>query len=67
MNRQFNMPAAAHPSWQMMANTHRPTDGDALQAEIRRLRQTGLTAHDIASTLRMGVAAVEQALQQDIA
>jgi hypothetical protein len=42
---------------------YRPTDGEALQAEIRRLHESGLTAHDISSSLHIGVAAVLQALQ----
>lgn len=42
---------------------HRPTDGKTMQAEIRHLHSTGLTVHDIASTLRIGVAAVQQALK----
>jgi hypothetical protein len=42
---------------------HRPTDGKTMQAEIRHLHSTGLTVHDIASTLHIGVAAVQQALK----
>jgi hypothetical protein len=41
---------------------HRPTDSQAITAEIRRLRLTGLTPRDIATALRIGVAAVVQAL-----
>jgi hypothetical protein len=43
-------------------DAHRPIDGEALQAECRRLRDSGLMAHDIAATLRIGVGAVHQAL-----
>lgn len=45
-------------------DTHRPTDGEALQAEIRRLHQTGLTARDIANSLRLGLGAVLEALRE---
>jgi hypothetical protein len=55
------MPSGSHGSWMLAAELHKP-DGDALQAEIRRLRQTGLKSYDIASTLHIGVAAVEQVL-----
>ena len=41
---------------------YRPDDGETLQAECRRLRDSGLMAHDIAATLRIGVGAVHQAL-----
>jgi hypothetical protein len=44
-------------------NQHRPTDGETLQAEIRHLHSTGLTTQDIAASLRIGVAAVQQALR----
>jgi hypothetical protein len=53
----------AHGTWQMLANMYRPTDGEALQAECRRLRDSGLTAHDIASVMRLGLGAVLQALR----
>jgi hypothetical protein len=43
---------------------HRPTDGKTMQAEIRHLHSTGLTARDIAASLHIGVAAVEQALRE---
>jgi hypothetical protein len=43
---------------------HRPTDGETMQAEIRHLHSTGLTVRDIAAALRIGVAAVEQALRE---
>ena len=46
---------------------HQPTDITVLVSEIRRLRQTGLTIHDIASCLRIGVGAVAQALRQEAA
>jgi hypothetical protein len=42
---------------------HRPTDGEAVQAECRRLRETGLTPHDIANVLKIGLGAVQQALR----
>jgi hypothetical protein len=40
----------------------KPTDPAAIVSEIRRLNRDGLKPHDIAATLRIGVAAVEQAL-----
>ncbi len=54
----------AHGAWQMLANMHRPTDGETLQAECRRLRDGGLKPHDIANVLRLGLGAVEQALRE---
>jgi hypothetical protein len=50
----------------MLANMHRPTDGETLQAECRRLRDSGLTAHDIASAMRLGLGAVLQALGEAV-
>lgn len=61
--RPLNMPAGSHCAWQMLAEMHRPTDSAAIAAEIRRLRQTGLTVHDVAAALHLGVAAVQQALR----
>jgi hypothetical protein len=54
----------AHGTWHMLAQMHRPTDGETLQAECRRLRDSGLLVHDIATHLRIGVAAVQQALSE---
>jgi hypothetical protein len=62
MTRPLSM-TGAHPAWQMMAEMHRPT-GAALQAEIRRLAEQGLKPHDISAVLRVGVAAVVQALRE---
>jgi hypothetical protein len=45
-------------------NQYRPTDGETMQAEIRHLHSTGLKPHDIAASLHIGVAAVEQALRE---
>ncbi len=42
---------------------HRPTDGETLRAEIRHLHASGLKTHDIAASLRIGVTAVDQALE----
>ena len=47
------------------ARMHAPTDSTVLTAEIRRLRQTGLTARDIANTLRLDMGAVLTALRTD--
>jgi hypothetical protein len=44
---------------------HRPTDTDALAAEIRRLHSTGLTRRDIASALRIDLTTVLHALSTD--
>jgi hypothetical protein len=46
---------------------HQPTDTAVLVSEIQRLRATGLTARDIANTLRLGLGAVVEALRQDVA
>ncbi len=40
------------------AQEHRPTDIEQLRAEVIRLRATGLTARDIASSLHLDLAAV---------
>lgn len=64
MNRSTS-PQHGQFDWrQMMANLHRPTEPERIAAEIRRLRATGLTEYDIAAALRIGVAAVRQALGQ---
>jgi hypothetical protein len=42
---------------------HRPTDSQAMAAEIRRLRGEGLMPRDIADTLRLGLGAVLTALR----
>jgi hypothetical protein len=57
------MSDAWHPSWQLMANLHRPSDPTALSGEIRRLHQTGLTPRDISVALRLDMGAVLQALR----
>jgi hypothetical protein len=62
--RTFDL-AGAHGAWQMMAATmHRPNDAAGLAAAARELASQGLKAHDIAASLRIGVAAVEQALRE---
>jgi hypothetical protein len=48
--------------WRLLADMHKPTDPAMIVNEIRRLNRDGLSPHDIAATLRIGVAAVEQAL-----
>ena len=40
-------------TYRQRAEQHRPKDPQALEAEIIRLAQTGLTVHDIAAALRM--------------
>jgi hypothetical protein len=45
----------------------KPTDPTAIAAEIRRLHQTGLKPRDIATSLRMGLGAVLEALRKDVA
>jgi hypothetical protein len=42
---------------------YRPTDGEALQAECRRMHREGLKPRDIAVALKIGVAAVLQVLE----
>jgi hypothetical protein len=42
---------------------HKPADQGAIEAEIRRLHGTRLTARDISSALRLDIAVVLQALR----
>jgi hypothetical protein len=49
--------------YRRVADMHRPTDPAMIAVEIRRLRQTGLTARDIANSLRVGLGAVLEALR----
>lgn len=44
------------------ATLHRPTDQAAVMATVRALAAQGLKPHDISDALRIGVAAVSQAL-----
>ena len=37
----------------MLSQQHRPTDPQAMAAEIKRLRSTGLSARDISVALRL--------------
>jgi hypothetical protein len=60
--KPLNM-AGAHPAWAMMANLHRPPD---VTEAIRALAAQGLKPYDIASSLRIGVVAVEQALRTEV-
>lgn len=46
-----------------LAQMHRPTDPSVVAGEIRRLRQTGLTARDIATALRLDLGVVFAALR----
>ena len=48
------------------AEQHRPVDAQALAASIRELARIGLTVHDIAATLRLGIGAVQQALEGNV-
>jgi hypothetical protein len=61
--RPFDL-TGAHGAWQMAAEMHKPDD---IPAAVRKLAAQGLKHHDIAAALRIGVAAVEQALRQDVA
>ena len=45
-----------------LARIHRPSDPAVLPLEIRRLRQNGLTARDIAAALRLDLGQVLEAL-----
>jgi len=45
------------------AQMHRPTDPSVVAGEIRRLRQTGLTARDVAALLRLDLGVVLAALR----
>jgi len=53
--------------WRQLAELHRPTDGAVMVAAIQKMHQSGLTARDISDTLRIGLAAVHQALNQTVA
>jgi hypothetical protein len=55
------LPVGAHGDWQLLAQMHRPPD---ITEAVRRLAAQGLKPHDIAAALRIGVAAVEQALRE---
>jgi hypothetical protein len=55
--------ASWHPQWQLMANLHRPADPMALAGEIRRLHGQGLTPMDIATSLRLDIGIVRDALR----
>jgi hypothetical protein len=44
------------------AQAHRPTDPEAIAAEVRRLAASGLRPADVATALRMNPAAVLEAL-----
>lgn len=46
--------------WGLLARMHQPSD---VSDAVRKLAAQGLKPHDIASSLRIGVAAVEQALR----
>jgi hypothetical protein len=37
----------------MLSQQHRPTDPQAMAAEIKRLRSTGLSARDVSVALRL--------------
>jgi hypothetical protein len=70
MSRQFTRPSKpAHGPGafdrRLLADAHKPTDGALIANAIRELHRTGLTAKDISDTLRIGLAAVQQALRQD--
>lgn len=45
-----------------LAQLHRPTDPAKVRDEVRRLSTTGLTAVDIATALRLDLAAVREML-----
>ena len=68
MSRPFNMPAAAHGAWALMAQLREPLPKQIdIPSSVRRLAAQGLKPHNIAACLRVDVAAVEQALRQDVA
>jgi len=50
--------------WRRLSEQHRPTEPSQLASEIRRLRATGLTARDIATSLRLDLAYVLEVIQQ---
>jgi hypothetical protein len=61
-NTQQSKPAHGAYDWRQMADAFKPTDQAGIAAAIRQLAAQGLKVHDIAASLHIGVAAVEQAL-----
>jgi hypothetical protein len=58
----------AHGAWQLMAQLRAPLQKTVdVPTAVRRLAAQGLKPHNIAACLRVDVAAVEQALRQDVA
>ena len=53
MSRQFIGGVLDMAAYAALSQLHRPTDPEALAAEIRRLRATGLRARDISTALRL--------------
>lgn len=52
----------AADAYHQAAQRHRPTDGDALAREARRLASTGLTPSDVATALRLPLAWVTEVI-----
>jgi hypothetical protein len=53
--------------WRRLAELHRPTDPAVIAAEVRSLYRQGLKPRDIAVALRIGVPAVLQVLEGELA
>ncbi|HZV93217.1 MAG TPA: hypothetical protein VFF72_08365 [Caldimonas sp.] len=51
--------------WQERADRHRPQAAADMTAEVRRLAGSGLKARDISTALRLDLAVVMQALQEE--
>jgi hypothetical protein len=49
--------------YQRRAMLHKPTDGDSIAAEVRRLKANGYSARDISGALNLDYVAVEQMLR----
>lgn len=61
MNRPRVIPGVM--DYALLAQKHRPTDQTALRAEVCRLATTGLKPIDIATALRLDLAAVLEMLR----
>ena len=58
--KPIDLPNGAHGAWRMMSEQRMPAD---IPAAVRKLAAQGLKHHDIAMSLRIGVAAVEETLR----
>jgi hypothetical protein len=54
-------------NWTHLAQLHRPTDPQLIATEVRSLYRQGLKPRDIAVALKIGVPAVLQVLEGELA